>query len=519
MTTLVGALATAYLGFTALHQHRELFPKIHDEGMYLLQARMLAHGRLWMPAHPLADFFETFHVQVHGVYSSIYFPGTALAYAIGIWLRIPPWIEAVAISGAAVALLYRVTAELTDGGLALLAALLLVSLVRFRHLSIMVMSHTLVLALGLAMVWAYLRWRTERRTRWAVVLGALAGWAAITRPIDALCFALPIGLAMLLDLRGAPLRSILTTAACLLFAATPFVTMQLVMDYGVTGHVLQTPATAYARQYWPHLYTWSDAHGDPSARPPTSLQQIQDYYDQFILRPAREQAGRGILAVTLAQRVPMVLSQTLPSLLLVVLLPVGLLRLAGRRRFVLWATLPLVLAGYTTFIFFQKHYAVVVAPAVILGVVLAIAALRQAWGPRGFVGAFAPLAVALLAFWALPEFAGGKDDPEGHPTLADVERQLATIHDPQAAVLFLYRTGDNFREEPVYNTQTPWPDDARIIRAHDLGQVRDRAIFDYYARRQPGRVFYRYDRRDHTLVRLGTAAELTAATPPSTSLP
>jgi hypothetical protein len=511
MTILVGLLATAYLAFTALHQHRELFAKIHDEGMYLLQARMLAHGRLWMPAHPLADFFETFHVQVHGVYSSIYFPGTALAYAIGIWLRIPPWIEAVAISGAAVALLYRVTAELTDGALALLAALLLVSLTRFRHLSIMVMSHTLVLTLGLAMVWAYLRWRTERRTRWAVVLGALAGWAAITRPIDALCFALPIGLAMLLDLRGAPRRSILTTAAGLLLAAAPFVAMQLIMDYGVTGHLLQTPATAYARQYWPHLYTWSGAPGDASARPPTSLQQIQDYYDHFILRPAREQAGRGMLAVTAGQRVPMVLSQTLPSLLLVILLPVGLLGFAGRRRFVLWATLPLFLAGYTTFIFFQKHYAVVVAPAVILGIIIAIAALRQTWGPRSFVAAFVPLAVALLAIATLPELAGGKDDPEGHPTLADVERQLATLHDPQAAVLFLYRTGDNFREEPVYNTQTPWPDDARILRAHDLGPARDREIFEYYAARQPGRVFYRYDRRDRTLARLGTAAELAAA--------
>src|SRR4051794_16683103 len=52
----------AFLYWTAMAQHRGLYPKFHDQFMYLLQARMLASGRLWMPPHPLAEFFETFYV-------------------------------------------------------------------------------------------------------------------------------------------------------------------------------------------------------------------------------------------------------------------------------------------------------------------------------------------------------------------------------------------------------------------------------------------------------------------------
>src|SRR5215213_7907312 len=50
----IGLGATCYFVFTAFNQDRDLFPKTHDEGSYVIGLRMLARGRLWMDAHPLA---------------------------------------------------------------------------------------------------------------------------------------------------------------------------------------------------------------------------------------------------------------------------------------------------------------------------------------------------------------------------------------------------------------------------------------------------------------------------------
>src|SRR5437016_4041646 len=74
-------LACLYLYGTARWQGRDLSAKEQDESMYLIQTQMLARGHLWMPQHPCADFFESFHVLVRPVYAGMYFPGTALAYA------------------------------------------------------------------------------------------------------------------------------------------------------------------------------------------------------------------------------------------------------------------------------------------------------------------------------------------------------------------------------------------------------------------------------------------------------
>src|SRR5439155_6621949 len=78
-----------------------------------------------------------------------------------------------------------------------------------------------------------------------------------------------------------------------------------------------------------------------------------------------------------------------------------------------------------------------------------------------------------------------------------------------AVVLFRYNPGvNNPHYEAVYNTDVAWPDDAPIIRAHDLGPHRNQEIFQYYAARNPERFFYLFDRRDNSLHPLGSAREL-----------
>ena len=88
-----------------------------------------------------------------------------------------------------------------------------------------------------------------------------------------------------------------------------------------------------------------------------------------------------------------------------------------------------------------------------------------------------------------------------------VARALANLPHKPAVVLFHYSAEANVHEEPVYNTDVAWPDDAPVIRAHDLGP-RNVEIFRYYAARQPDRFFYRFDRADNSLKPLGYARDL-----------
>jgi hypothetical protein len=82
-TIAIAAVATAYVVAVARQQELDLVPRIHDESSYLIQTRMLLHGRLWMPRHELADFFESFHILTTPVYASKYFPGAAILNAPG----------------------------------------------------------------------------------------------------------------------------------------------------------------------------------------------------------------------------------------------------------------------------------------------------------------------------------------------------------------------------------------------------------------------------------------------------
>ena len=86
--TLLGCVAVAGL----IHWP---VPRVHDEFSYLLMSDTLVHGHVANPAPPF-QFFNTFHVLVHPVYASKYFPvqGLFLARgqmltghpALGIWL-------------------------------------------------------------------------------------------------------------------------------------------------------------------------------------------------------------------------------------------------------------------------------------------------------------------------------------------------------------------------------------------------------------------------------------------------
>jgi hypothetical protein len=506
---VIGVIALIYLIGTAEGQHRDLFPRLHDECSYMLQARMMADGRLWLPQHQLADFFETFHVLTKPVYASIYFPGTALFNVFGVWFAQPSWVVPILLAAMVVATSYLVTAELIDGLAGILVALMVVATWMFRVYSTMVMAQVPVMLLGLLLWWAWIRWRREHAAGWAILVGAFAGWAAITRPVDALAFALPVGLAMLWELRRKPSRMIGRTAGLVVAGALPFLCLQAALDWGTTGNPWKTPYVSYLEQNQPGAVFGS--RPSEFSHPQSTLPQKQIYFREFATTVQRNRSA-GMLA-WLGLRTRMTAMAALPFAPALLLLPASLLLLRERLRWVPLASIPLWYALYAMNPFFLLHYALPLAAVVSLAAVLGARGIEQAirWeAGRRAARAFFPAALACLAITSLPEFNHRVTDKMyGMPFLDHVERTLARIR-PPAVVFFHFEPGCNVHEEPVYNIQAANPDDQPIIRAQDLGP-RDGELLRYYAARQPERLYYIMDRRNGRMFSLGNAAQAAAA--------
>lgn len=504
----IWAVAFVYLIATARQQHRDLFPRIHDECSYTIQAKMLAEGRLWLPQHELADFFETFHFLTRPVYGSIYFPGAALMNVPGVWLHQPSWFMPVFLAALAIAMSYRITAELVDGLAGLLVALLILCTNLFRVHSTMVMAQIPVMLLGLFMIWAWLHWRREHRLPWAAAVGAFAGWAAITRPVDALAFALPIGLAMAWDLRRQTIKAWALAAMVLVAGAMPFLALQAVFDWGVTGNPFKTPYVMYLEQNQPGSVFGSGS--DAMTQSGSELPQKQIYFAQLT---AMESSGRNAGAFFwLQSRARMAAVASLPYAALLLLIPAGILICPSRGQWAILAAIPIFFALYLLNPIYLMHYAVPLSAAMALAVVLGARSVE--WtipfpAARRFAGSFLTASIVLLSIASLPQFNRHvTDEPYGTPLLDHVEKTLARVPAP-AVVFFHFAPGCNVQEEPVYNLAMPQPDDAPIIRAQDLG-ARDGQLIRYYALRQPERTFYMLDRRSGRIFQLGNAIEAAA---------
>jgi hypothetical protein len=507
----VAVCAVASFLITAYVQSWDFILRFQDEHSYALQLQMLAHGRLWMPPLDprIADFFSSLNIFVRPVYGSIYFPGTALMFVTGVWLHLPFWVLPLIAGGACVGLTYLILRELLDGSWALPGAVMLAALPKFRSVSLMLLSQTPLLLLGLLLILAWLTWRRKPSLYLATVIGLLAGWAAVTRPLDAICFAVPVGVAMLFDLRNrrAPGPIWLGTTFCIFAGAAPFLALQAVQNHGMTGRWTRFPIDQYHAETYPaplfgfHAVNWA-------AAPTPTLPEDADLMRNSAWPMFRAHTLGHLPSELWRVRLPRTLLTDLPAAPLACLLPVGFLALKDRRRIVLAATPILFFVLYVPYIFYQEHYLVVVAPGLILLALLGLRMIARAWPGDWLEPALLLLALGL----SLGAFAQ-TDEQNWAPwmDLVRIEQRLQSLPNEPALVFFRYHrdwpdVNISFHE-PVYNVETPLPEDATIVRAHDWG-ARNVELIRYFAAVQPQRQVYLYDRLDDSITPVGTAGEL-----------
>jgi hypothetical protein len=193
---------------------------------------------------------------------------------------------------------------------------------------------------------------------------------------------------------------------------------------------------------------------------------------------------------------------------MIALLPVGLLALRAK-RWVIIAMFPLFMLLYFPYVFFIVHYQLIVMPAALLLVVMGIDVLVNL-SPRlrSQVLTFLVLSVGMLTISQWPQFNRLAADERFHANeLRTIEGKLASLPPGKAIVLFRFSLQRNSPDEPVYNPDALYPDDAPIIRAHDRGDA-NIALYRYYAERQPQRIVYLYDRADDSLTELGNVVDL-----------
>jgi 4-amino-4-deoxy-L-arabinose transferase-like glycosyltransferase len=381
----------------------------------------------------------------------------------------------------------------------------------FRLVSLMLLSEMPVTFAILLFIWAWLRWRRRHNPGWALLIGVAMGWAGITRPVDAICFALPVGIAMIFELRKSP-RLLAGTVGMVVLGVLPFAAIQIVQNVGVTGRWTMPPEVYYHDQNFPGAALSFGPYdlnkrpeGSSTARRTFAISQLDGYRHHLFHEEIVNWYWTKFVELRFV---------TLPSALLVVLLPLGLWRMRDLPRIVVCAGLALFVIAYFVCVFHLYFYMVPPTPAVIILLLMGWEGLEKAWPEqRRRIRPFIFLTLLGLAAWQLPEI-----NPRVRAVLPTGEklkqiREACSQLTAPSIVLFPFdRSTTALDDYPVFNDDVAWPDDARVVRVNDLGEAEDRKLYAYYARIQPDRSVYVFapsaENDSPPLKYLGTVGEL-----------
>jgi hypothetical protein len=222
-------------------------PVVQDEYSYILQSRIFAHGHWTAPPPPVASSFQQPHVLTTPRVASKYPPGHALLLAPGALVG-APWLVPLILAGFSAALIFLLAESVAGPWIALVCWMLWLSDPIVLKFLPGYFSETTTALGWLTAFWLLRRWRSTNQARWLAWTGVAIGWMAITRPLTALAFAVPVGAFVLVRAGRQRLwRHVLAAG----IVGTVVVSILPVWNVRTTGKWGLSPVSLYTRDYLP----------------------------------------------------------------------------------------------------------------------------------------------------------------------------------------------------------------------------------------------------------------------------
>ena len=271
---MTAAIITAFTVWYAWGDARPI-AKVHDEQSYVLQAEIFASGRWTAPSPPIPEFFEQPHVMVVPAVASKYPPGNALMLTPGALVGYPALMVLVMSAGTA-ALIFALAMRVTNPWVGALTWLLWITapiVLRFQPGFYSEVTTTISI---LGAWWSLLSWRETRLRRWLLLVAFCVGWCAITRPLTAMAFAIPIGVVVLRDMNSA--RRWNDLALAMLVGMAVLMILPL-WSAKTTGDWRLTPIELYRSDYMAYDKIGFTVDTTPPRRGETPvLKTLNDYF-------------------------------------------------------------------------------------------------------------------------------------------------------------------------------------------------------------------------------------------------
>lgn len=218
---------------------------IGDEQSYKLQASLFASGQWSEPPSAFPEAFRQMHVLDQPQVASKYPPGHALLLAPGFLLGFP-YLMPILLSALSGTLIFLIGRRWWSGSAGILAWLCWLTASNTVNWNVSWFSEVTSSALMLAGWWLLTDPRVSTRT--LLLLGGVTGWLAITRPLTAVVFAIPVG--VVLVSRAWQHRSFRPVLWPVVAGILPLLLLPI-WSKKTTGDVGTSPIGLYTQQHMP----------------------------------------------------------------------------------------------------------------------------------------------------------------------------------------------------------------------------------------------------------------------------